>query len=396
MKSKILAAALVFTLLISLAVPALAAENATEVVGTLTLLNNNSGVVDNYYIDNNENEMDVLDMLIAAHLYMYSSNESENIWPDEVSVKHVIPLYSADESKVAWYLELRSGEYAIINNNIANPCLLEFGSSPNPYITEILGQETEPHIIYDGPSYIYNQNETTYAVQSQGSTTSIYALYPDLEEENSYLAGLVSSCRISIEASLSGSAAPRSSYDDYGFVQWGDLPVHNFVCDGLPNIDSIDWAVYSDYDDIADNHCGAVCVTNVMMYYASVGYTQVAVNNNVDSTFAAVHEYIPNGPQMFIAPGAKSYCSSRGYTLNSSSVGSYSGFVDAIAADRPCALLLANELFDWHWVLVVGWHTYTGAECYVRIVTGWDQTSTYFYRIHDGSLAWSADQYWIS
>ena len=110
----------------------------------------------------------------------------------------------------------------------------------------------------------------------------------------------------------------------------------------------------------------------------------------------AQFQLIPDCPQMFIAPGAKSYCSSRGYILNSSSVGSYSGFVDAIAADRPCALLLANELFDWHWVLVVGWHTYTGSECYVRIVTGWDQTSTYFYRIHDGSLAWSADQYWIS
>lgn len=99
---------------------------------------------------------------------------------------------------------------------------------------------------------------------------------------------------------------------------------------------------------------------------------------------------------MTIADKAKTYFSNRGYTLNTSSVGDFSGIKTAIGNDRPCGILLANGIVDWHWIICVGYRDYSSGGKYMRIVDGWNDTTLKFYMCNSGSLWISASQYWVS
>lgn len=65
------------------------------------------------------------------------------------------------------------------------------------------------------------------------------------------------------------------------------------------------------------------------------------------------------------------------------------------AADHPCGILLENSLFSWHWVICVGWRTYTTGANYMRIVNEWDNTANYFYQPNVGSTWVSGTEYWV-
>lgn len=160
---------------------------------------------------------------------------------------------------------------------------------------------------------------------------------------------------------------------------------------------SVDWAIMNDYNDIASNHCGATTVTNLALYFAKRGKTDLKINNSKRDTFVAVHQLVGNGPVMTIAGDAVTYFSSRGYTLNHSSVGSSSAIKTATTNNRPCGILLADGLFAWHWVIGVGWRQYTSNnDFYFRINNNWNNTVNIYYKPGTGSAWWSATAYWVS
>lgn len=99
---------------------------------------------------------------------------------------------------------------------------------------------------------------------------------------------------------------------------------------------------------------------------------------------------------MTIADEAKEYFTDRGYTLKTSSVGSFSGIQTAIGNDRPCGILLANAIVDWHWVICVGYRAYNSGGSYMRVVDGWNDTTLKFYLCNSGSTWISATQYWVA
>lgn len=344
-----------------------------------------------------DDDMDTIDLLVAAYMHMYAEDENQNAWPNEVIVEHKVPLYSTDGEVVAWYIEFASGPYAIINNSKSNPAAIEFGTKPNLIITEIIDNNDEYHIVYEGPTRIFNSAITTANNSTRTlSDTGLYAVYPDLANEDRLLKAVFSFSRSNVDAMITQTVVPMDSYDDYGFITWSDLPQLNCTYGNLPNIDSMNWAVMRDYNSFAHDHCGATCVTNMMLYFARNGYSALNINSNKDITFATVHSIIGNGPVASIANGAQTYCSNRGYTLRYASLGTMNDYVNAINAGRPCSLLLSDEILAWHWVLVVGWIVYGGTNSYVRIVTGWDNSASYFYKFNVGSTAFAGEQYWIA
>ena len=58
----------------------------------------------------------------------------------------------------------------------------------------------------------------------------------------------------------------------------------------------------------------------------------------------------------------------------------------AIARNRPCSVLLADHPGNWHWVLCVGFCYYSAGNCYMRIVTGWANTTDRYCLVNTGSL----------
>ena len=154
------------------------------------------------------------------------------------------------------------------------------------------------------------------------------------------------------------------------------------------------WAVMSDYNSIANNHCGATAATNISLYYAKRGYTNLKKNNSIYDTFVDLHGRIGNGPAMTIASDLKDYASNQGYTMKSSSVSSFSGLKTATSNNRPCGVLLTVAFNNWHWVVSTGWREYDSGNSYIRCVNGWENSANNFF-LWKTSNVWSLTQYYI-
>lgn len=184
------------------------------------------------------------------------------------------------------------------------------------------------------------------------------------------------------------------SKKDYNFLDLADLPAGDYIEGELSLISDVKWAATRQFSDVARNHCGAVLVTNLALYYTQLGYDNLMIKD-LDETFNAIHTIVGNGPQMFIAEKAKLYFSQRGYGLNHSPFRSFESLKQAIAENNPIAFLLCEGVFKWHWVMAVGWLQYESGELYIKIVTGWDSTALKYYKLGSGSCWWSATTYTI-
>ena len=174
------------------------------------------------------------------------------------------------------------------------------------------------------------------------------------------------------------------------------MPAGEYDSDSIPCA-NVEWVVYNDFSNMAKDHCGAVAVTNMALYFAEQGYSNL-YQGSEEETFDAVYEIMGDGPKLTVAfeANAKEYFSDCGYTLQSNGVAGFDGIITAVHNERPIAMLLANGIFKWHWVLGVGWRSYdTVGGDYIQIMNGWDRNTDVFYRRNSGSLVESTTQYWI-
>ncbi|NLC54946.1 MAG: hypothetical protein GX769_03590 [Erysipelothrix sp.] len=180
----------------------------------------------------------------------------------------------------------------------------------------------------------------------------------------------------------------------YNFISQANLPKGPYLGQELSLPSDIKWAQTSDFNDIAKNHCGAVFITNLALYYKNIGYDKV-LTNNLSDTFSAVHTIVGNGPKMLIAKNSKTYFLQKGYKLKYKTFRSFKKVKTSLAKGQPLAVLLTTGILDWHWVMAVGWREYSCGERYLRVITGWDFTSNKFYRINKSAYLWSITKYWI-
>lgn len=64
--------------------------------------------------------------------------------------------------------------------------------------------------------------------------------------------------------------------------------------------------------------------------------------------------------------------------------------------DEIQGVLLADGIFNWHWILAVGYRQYNSGGDYMRIVNGWDNTIDIFYKVNSASVWISATKYWVN
>lgn len=334
-------------------------------------------------------DLDTLDLIIAAGSYLNSDISSEKCITEATFLDKTVPLFNTAGTTVAFYINFAPTGYAVVNNNIENPTVIEFGEGNNSTIEQILVQSSNPHIIYNNPADIYDANTTDKQARSAGNDIFVY--FPDLTEKNTSLANNHAALKESIlqnQSSLRGDG-------DYGFVNAADMPSGSYSSDTILSATSTDWSIMGEFNNIANNHCGATAVTNLALYFAQRGSSNLKISTNLD-TFKAVHKIVGNGPVMTIAGSAKTYFKDRGYTLNYSSIGDFAGIKTAVANDRPCGILLADGLVSWHWILSVGYREYSNnSGNYMRIMDGWYDNTNRYYKLNTGSTWMSATQYWI-
>lgn len=350
---------------------------------------------------NSSQGMDELDILLAAHRFMSGTGKGATIWNNTDSVKQVVPLYDLNDHIIAYYISFYPAGYAIINNNRNNPVAIEFGEGNNTPIKELLKEMAAAanghaaKICYVNPAFSFDK-EKMFAAHSDNIKNRLKKDY-DLKKFYAKLSGINKEEKALHKKrrsfALKNTVAVKGGY--YDFIDWDKMPNGNYTSGNIP-FDKTVWAVMSDYDDIATNHCGATAATNIALYFATAVDPNLKKNGSIRDTFTDLHKRIGNGPAITIADNLKKYVSSRGRTLSYASIGSYSALKTATADKMPCGLLLTAAINDWHWVISTGWRQYGSGEDYVRIVNGWDNSANNFYLFNGSSAVWSITKYWIS
>lgn len=348
--------------------------------------------VDAIEVQPGASDLNLVDVLVAAHLFLSQDEVAQNMWPSNVEVRWNIPLYGSDASIVAWYLELTNGAYAVINNNIANPMAVEYGIGGNILIQEILSSNPNCRIIYNNPTDVYIENSSN--ARSASGLDDYEDYFPNACQNNHVLSNIFSNNLSSVTNAME-QASVASSEAGYGFVDWANLPDLSATGNAI-DIMGMSIAQMSTYNSYATNHCGATCATNIALYFANLGYTNLKRNNSVNDTFASMYSLIGPGPVFGISEEMSTYFSQQGYLLNySGGITSYSSLQSSIANGRICSLLLKNSILDWHWVVGFGWVQYSDGSRYVRVLTGWDQSTLKYYMYNENATVESGLNYWI-
>lgn len=100
-------------------------------------------------------EMDTLDILIAASTYLNLEISTEECISEDTYLEKLVPLFNDIGEVVAYYATFSPTGYAVVNNNVKNPTVIEFGEGNNKTIEDILKEKSDYHIIYNNPIEIY-------------------------------------------------------------------------------------------------------------------------------------------------------------------------------------------------------------------------------------------------
>lgn len=106
----------------------------------------------------NSTELSDTDVIVASSLFLNSDNEDENILKSGSNYESIIPLYSLNNEVIAYYITFTTGAHAVVNNNLNNPTVIEFGDGVNEEIDKILSTNSETTIVYCSPFDVFEKN----------------------------------------------------------------------------------------------------------------------------------------------------------------------------------------------------------------------------------------------
>lgn len=157
----------------------------------------------------------------------------------------------------------------------------------------------------------------------------------------------------------------KQKHKGYGFKSY--LHIKDKVNHNL----KIKWAKTPSYNHFANNHCAAVLVENISIYYQELNL----INFKVD--FKDIHNIVGNGPVLFLARKTRRYYQKHHLNLKTKVLFSQSKMKEQLDMKIPIALLLRKSLFDWHWVLAVAYLEIED-DMYFKVANGWVENDMYY------------------
>ncbi|OKL46207.1 hypothetical protein BSR29_08145 [Boudabousia liubingyangii] len=182
---------------------------------------------------------------------------------------------------------------------------------------------------------------------------------------------------------------------DYGFLSPHQLPKGRYIARTIDDASSVAWMTTSEVSDLAKNHCAAVAATNIALYHAHQGAKQLLVNDDRVATFQALHRIVNNGPVAMLVPKVRIFYRQRGVPMHSQTSRNLKALKFGVRNNLIQAALLVDGLFNWHWVLVVGYRQYQDGRLFLQLVNGWEQTTEKYYEVGAGSFWMSSTTYWL-
>ncbi len=154
------------------------------------------------------------------------------------------------------------------------------------------------------------------------------------------------------------------------------------------------FTVTGEYNDIAKNHCAAVCLTNLAAALSAVTGRQILENGSAQDTFRVFHSMVGNGPVASISGAWSRYGKARELWLRSRPVRNFEDVQRAIGMGHPCGLLLTDGVLQWHWVTVTGWAEGEGRYA-LRIHDGWNQPDNRYYDLSSRPMWIAGREYYL-
>ncbi|MBO5999886.1 MAG: hypothetical protein J6P87_09375 [Lachnospiraceae bacterium] len=188
----------------------------------------------------------------------------------------------------------------------------------------------------------------------------------------------------------------KSDKIPYGFLKPSDLPDSDAYDEVRLLPADMTFATTGDFAAVARNHCGAVCASNVLLSLTSRAPEIPSGQPAAGAVFDVMHRIIGNGPVFTLNRGIKKGASAFGKVILSERAASRPDIIYALDRGMPVALLLSNSLFDWHWVLCVGYRRYplsAGGQTYLRLANSWQPSADVFYLPGEGSRILSGRAY---
>ena len=179
---------------------------------------------------------------------------------------------------------------------------------------------------------------------------------------------------------------PLASDKTYGFFELSQLPsgepLRVISLSPLPE----EFAVTGDYTKEAKNHCAAVTSTNVSLILAAQGYPDalpripsssvrsLSSRDISQSTFTRIHDVIGNGPIVNLEKLIGRYTENANTAIRCRKRKGPDDIAKALSSNHPVALMVADSLFQWHWITVLEWREYPGNQIYFVIADSWHRT----------------------
>ncbi|AVM41800.1 hypothetical protein [Fastidiosipila sanguinis] len=180
---------------------------------------------------------------------------------------------------------------------------------------------------------------------------------------------------------------------DYGFIREEDMPDSGYIYNSLPRLDEIDWLTTGETSHLADNHCGAVTTTNMIIYYLNSTQDQKVTKLKAFDIFEQVHRFVGNGPVPKLSGKVRKIFHRYYKPVVHKRVRRTYEIKQAIDEGEVITLLLMANLFDWHWVLCVGYREYFNGDFYLEVVDAWHNKGKRFYKLKSQAFLVSAVTY---
>ena len=180
---------------------------------------------------------------------------------------------------------------------------------------------------------------------------------------------------------------------DYGFIKEENMPNLGYVSNSLPKLDEIDWLTTGETSHLADNHCGAVTTTNLIIYYLNSTQDQKVTKLKAFDIFEQVHRFVGNGPVPKLSGKVRKIFHRYYKPVVHKRVRKSYEIKEAIDEGKIVTLLLMANLFDWHWVLCVGYREYFNEDFYLEVVDAWHNNGKRFYKLKSQAFLVSATAY---
>lgn len=133
------------------------------------------------------------------------------------------------------------------------------------------------------------------------------------------------------------------------------------------------WMTTSQFSS-AHNHCAATTSTNIDIFYTRLNYFS---HNDI---FDEHHDWIGDGPVLWFANKTKKILRNKNINLKSRTYffNKIERIKENIDNGNISTLLLTEALFNWHWVICVGYIEMEDGETVLIIVDNWNISTRYY------------------